>query len=383
MQQRALLLMFFCVVWFSIVSQPVSTIIFSFIPTSSFSAASVASPHESENKLGDATIVTTAKQPNDTVPVYDAMVFVGDVMLGRHVEVLRSEKGKQYPFLGVDLRLFGDNTAVIGNFESSMCDPHIRTPFYTMRFSTDREGVAALADAGFTHMSLANNHSFDCGTTGYETAWNNLKDAQLHPFGSQKEINEYSVQYLKTPTGTAALIGIHLVHTKLDNEVLNELFSAVQVESTYQIVYVHWGNEYEVTHSKQQRRYAEQLVAAGADLILGHHPHVVQGVEMIGSVPVFYSLGNYIFDQYFSDEVKTGLLLELTFSEFEPALILHPVTTQHTKAQPRLMLGQERTDFLSLVADRGEKDLKESVLAGVVPLPLMVATSTKIAIMVR
>ena len=92
---------------------------------------------------------------------YDSITFTGDIMLARHVEVLMSRHGQDYPFKSMKLTTLSENSAVIGNFESAMSLQHKRTPAGNLRFSTNQIYLPALSAAGFTHLSLANNHSLD------------------------------------------------------------------------------------------------------------------------------------------------------------------------------------------------------------------------------
>ena len=80
--------------------------------------------------------------------------------------------------------------------------------------------------------------------------------------------------------------------------------------SDYLIVYAHWGNEYETTPTSQQTDLAHSFIDAGADFIIGSHPHVVQTKEEYKGKMIYYSLGNMVFDQYFSTETQKGLLIE-------------------------------------------------------------------------
>ncbi len=81
------------------------------------------------------------------------------------------------------------------------------------------------------------------------------------------------------------------------------------------VVSLHWGNEYETSHNSEQERIARALIDAGAQLVIGHHPHVIQTVAEYGGGYIAYSLGNFVFDQNFSPETKTGLLLKVTLKD--------------------------------------------------------------------
>ncbi len=310
----------------------------------------------------------------------DTVIFVGDIMLGRNVEHLMQREGSDYPFLGFDLVQNYPQAQVVGNFEASMSTKHVQTPAYAMRFSVDRVFLPALRNADFTHLSLANNHSFDNGIVGYENARTLLQENNQTPFGNGLDVNEDSIAYLNTTKGKIALIGINATQRIPSDEELARIFTKASRHSSFQVAYIHWGNEYEPNHSNTQRLLAEILVDAGADLIVGHHPHVVQDVDLIKGVIVFYSLGNYIFDQYFSKEVQEGLVIGLDLQN-APAITLTPITSAENLSQPRQMLPGEYQKFLNELSARSHPSLKNKIEAGYIPLLDMVATSTKVAMM--
>jgi len=87
------------------------------------------------------------------------------------------------------------------------------------------------------------------------------------------------------------------------------------------IVYPHWGTEYLTSHpDKRQTDLAHQFIDSGADIIIGSHPHVIQPIEIYKEKPIFYSLGNFVFDQYFSKETMQGLMLKLDIVKKENKL---------------------------------------------------------------
>jgi gamma-polyglutamate biosynthesis protein CapA len=311
---------------------------------------------------------------------HDSMVFVGDVMLARNVEVLMDREGVGYPFAGLTLDLLAPNSAIVGNFEASMALPHVPTPALHMRFSVAEKNLAPLREAGFTHLSLANNHSLDYGVEGYENTVSLLQQHSLSVFGHNQTLGEHSISYVKTPRGTVALIGINASQQIPSKRDLTFLLNEAGKESDLQIAYVHWGEEYEPIHSRAQELLATELVAGGIDLIVGHHPHVVQDIDVVNGVVVFYSLGNYVFDQYFEPEVMEGLVLSLDFTE-DPVVTLLPVGSSAPLSQPTLMEQKRHQDFLLELSSRSHADLKETIKAGYVPLTNSVATSSKMAIM--
>lgn len=312
----------------------------------------------------------------------DSLLFVGDVLLARNIESLMLQNGENYPFTGIDLASFSQSGYVIGNFESSIPEIHQPTQTGELQFSVSEKFLPSLRQAGFTHLSLANNHALDFGVKNFTHTTQALTESDFVIFGHPSKINDDSVVFLEVGEAVVALIGIHTLTHQPTGAALAELFSYASIRSDLQIAYIHWGTEYKNDNDQSQRSFAEALVAAGADLIVGHHPHVVQNIDLIDSVPVFYSLGNYIFDQYFSAETQEGLMLHLDLAT-EPMLYLVPVTSQASLSQPQLMSEQEHFSFLRKLAIQSDPRLTESIVQGVLPLNSLVATSSKIAMMVR
>jgi hypothetical protein len=333
----------------------------------------VISHHTPNKKYEPARFVFNKVKPN-------AIVLVGDVLLARNVESLMTQKGNDYPFKGFDLRGIFSSSYIIGNFESPIPRNHKPTNAGEMLFSVEPQYLPSLVDAGFTHFSVANNHTYDHGRDGLLNTVAELSKAGLEPFGNPNRFSEEFVTYLDTHEKVIALVGIHALGKIPTTRQLSKLFTAAGKKSDFQIAYVHWGTEYKTQNDKAQRDFAEALVTAGADLVVGHHPHVVQNIDLIDGVPVFYSLGNYIFDQYLSKETEQGLVVALDLTN-EPVIYLMPVTSLGSPSQPQRMAISEHATFLANLAEMSEPALKMHIKQGVIPLNGLVASSPKIAMM--
>jgi poly-gamma-glutamate synthesis protein (capsule biosynthesis protein) len=313
---------------------------------------------------------------------YTGIVFVGDILLARNVEIVMNQRGLLYPFEGLQLSSKQHHPAIVGNFESSVPLVHRTTPAYAMQFSTHSQFLPVLKQAGFTHLSLANNHSFDFAATGYQNTVESLVLSEVVPFGHNSNVDNTSITYIDTIRGTVALVAINAVSHKISSKDIDSVMQEAKRNSVWQIVYPHWGDEYVLSHNKAQKSLATTLVSLGADLIVGHHPHVVQDVDVIDGVIVFYSLGNYIFDQYFSANVQRGLVLSINLSD-EPTLSLVPVTSEGHQSQPRPMTPPKAAMFLVEIADRSHRSLQSEIRAGKMQLSSLVATSTEMAMIVE
>jgi poly-gamma-glutamate synthesis protein (capsule biosynthesis protein) len=109
---------------------------------------------------------------------------------------------------------------------------------------------------------------------------------------------------------TASRRSLDATLTRHDTQKLAEelaLFS----EDVFVVVFLHWGNEYETLHTKSQEDFAHFFIDSGVDLVVGAHPHVVQDVETYNGKRIYYSLGNFVFDQYWNEEVQTGLMVKV------------------------------------------------------------------------
>jgi len=261
------------------------------------------------------------------------LFFVGDIMLGRDVENYLDREGSDYPF-----RQLGDlleaPDLMVGNFEGIVQEPHIQAPSMTFQFSIRREYLHALRDAGFDILSLSNNHSSDYGDTARARTQELCVAYGLSCVGDARRVatQVYEVE------GTR--VGILFGHTTWGNQTNDSFVTAMhelQSDSDVQIAYMHWGDEYALIHNANQQALAEALIDAGGDAIIGHHPHVVQDIAVYNGRPIFYSLGNFIFDQYWNEHVRTQLGLAVTVTENE--ITYEPVafTTKDVRNQPARM----------------------------------------------
>lgn len=309
--------------------------------------------------LGEATTTTAAHQ---------SVRFVGDVMLARDVETKMQTYGSSYPFSS--LPPTPADAYLIGNFESSISPAHIHTKDFNFAFSVDPKYVHILKEYGFTALGLANNHSYDFGADGFDNTWGTLKKADLSPFGDPTDQASTSIPILTIGTSTrVAIVPFYAVHGDPDDSVIKELIKRAQKESDIQIAFIHWGTEYQSSHDVRQQILAHKLIDDGIDAVVGHHPHVVEDVELYKDKPIFYSLGNFIFDQYFSEAVQEGLMLSMDASPTSIQFSLKPVSSIDSHTSPRLMKDAECTAFLADLAGKSSLELAPMIKAGFVIAP--------------
>ncbi len=273
------------------------------------------------------------------------VVFVGDIMLGRHVENIISEKSVPYLFKNMETLLQSADLTV-GNFEGIISREHTQTPWMGFRFSVRNKYVTELKMLGFDILSLANNHSYDFGEDALSYTRLICKEIKIHCIGDPREISELSTDIVSVNNTTVGFFALQTVTASYHEEDLLKAAAFLNAGSDIQIAYIHWGDEYVLTHDEAQEQLAHRLIDLGFDAVIGHHPHVVQDVELYNGKPIIYSLGNFIFDQYFDTHVQEGLVVEMKISDESVDYTLLPISSVETKDQPDFM---NEADQISLL----------------------------------
>lgn len=292
----------------------------------------------------------------------DTLLLTGDVMLSRQVERIMRAEGYEYPFSKIE-EIFKAHTHVLVNFEGTIPLVHKETPSMGFSFSVRNDIGASLKERGVTHAGFANNHAFDFGEESLTNAKTILADAGILAFGHPNEFYTSDIAYVDLGELKVAIVPIHAVFKKPSAESARAFIEEASKASDFQIVYVHWGVEYEPIHDPMQAKMAAEWIDAGADAIVGHHPHVVQDIARIKGVLVFYSLGNLVFDQYWDTEVRTGLMLSLHEGEDGLAFTLIPVRSE-LKSVPEPLSGEAKEAFFVSLAERSAKELENEILEG-------------------
>lgn len=270
-------------------------------------------------------------------------IFVGDIMLSRYIgEMMAKRQDYDFPFQKINKDLAGADF-LFGNLETPV-SINGKSTGSLYPFRSDPKVLSGLKNAGFKMVSVANNHAFDYSLEAFKDTLSNLKavgltytgggdNFQETHSGAYQEINGIKVIVLAytnlLPQNRAATdnqAGI----TYLDENQMVKDIKAAKEKADLVIATFHWGQEYQTKSNAHQQKIAAKAVEAGADLIVGHHPHVAQEVAEINGVPVAYSLGNFVFDQNFSPETNTGLILKVKI-ENKKIIKIEPETIRFTK----------------------------------------------------
>jgi len=241
--------------------------------------------------------------PTD-MPVYEyhfipkpksiTLMFVGDIMLSRGVGAkMQKEQNYKWPFLKISNYL-QQADLLFGNLEGPISDKCCdRGNKYSFR--ADPKAMQGLKHAGFDILSIANNHIYDWGAEAKQDTIVRLKQENILPVGFEEK-----------PV-------IQIKNTKISFSAYTyPLPKKIELpDADIKIVSMHIGIEYKKRSSEEQQNFAKKAIDAGADLVIGHHPHVTQEIEKYKDKFIFYSLGNFVFDQQFSEDVKHGWIAKI------------------------------------------------------------------------
>lgn len=295
------------------------------------------------------------------------LLTVGDIMLGRNVEALMRKQGNDYPFEAI-YQFFRGIDVVFANLEGSIPERHVPTPSGSTRFSFISLTPQILRKHGLRLVSLANNHALDHGAIGFAHTKEVLADARIDVVGHPTDVSEVAIVTKEIRGQEVTWIGFNGFYHGFDESESIELVTTQAADADrFVIITIHWGDEYQLRANRKQRELAHAFIDAGADLVIGHHPHVVQNVEVYKDRAIFYSLGNFIFDQYFSRETQEGLAVGIEVQDKKVIYRLSPIDI--VRSQPQLMSQERAGEWLAALADRSDEALAESIKAGMLEVP--------------
>lgn len=276
-----------------------------------------------------------------------SILFLGDIMLGRYVEDLMASNGDNYPFEKIT-GLLNSADLVVANLEGPILSNHKRTPRGTMVFSFKPVVASILKEHNIGLVTLANNHGLDHGRPKLEETRNFLSSAGVSFFGDPAIVDQKYVGRASLAGRDMIFIGLNATTPSFNRTQAIELVSATRAAHADALIIaaIHWGTEYKSSSNAFQQKLAHELVDAGVNLIIGHHPHVTEESETYRGATIFYSLGNFIFDQYFSANTQIGLAVRMTLKEGgQPTFELLPCKS--VLSQPSLMTGSEKDGWLA------------------------------------
>ena len=315
---------------------------------------------QDETSASDADLTPTPTM----APVSLTVSVVGDCTLGTDenfdydtsLNACYDNYGADYFFSNVK-SIFSADDLTIANFEGTLTDSEERED-KEYAFKAPAEYAGILTSGSVEAVNTANNHSHDYGDQGYEDTISALDSAGILNFGYDKTVVT-EVKGIKV-----GLVGIYELKDHLERkEQLKQNIAKVKAEGAQiTIVIFHWGNEKEEVPDSNQTTLAHLAIDEGADLVCGHHPHVLQGIEEYKGKNIVYSLGNFCFggNQYPSD--MDTMIFQQTFTVDQNGVKADNVTniipcsvssdSDYNNYQPTPAEGDEATRILNKIQER-------------------------------
>jgi poly-gamma-glutamate synthesis protein (capsule biosynthesis protein) len=344
------------------VAEAVST---STVPSTTLAPTTTTTQPPSTSTTTEAPTTTT------TVPPPLTVAAGGDVLGDRGVGAYIDKYGGESVFEKVKPYLVDADVSFL-NLEGSISNTGLRATWKEYTFRARTALTTGLVWAGIDVVSLANNHSLDYGSKALLDCIARLDEAGVaHPGAGADSASAAAPAILETPAGTVGIIAASEItgafaatagsagtnFTEAPNERLVAQVAAAAQEVDFLLVSFHWGTEYEATANSHQQTLAHKVIDAGADLVLGHHPHVIQGLEIYKDRLIVYSMGDFIFDHY-SRATGEAFVLQVTLpQEGPPSGTIIPVYLHDTYGVPAPVGGSEADAILDrltrLSADLG------------------------------
>ncbi|MFD9625197.1 CapA family protein [Peribacillus muralis] len=322
--------------------------------------------------MGRAEEVKTVASKSDQ-PL--TMTMVGDVMMGRYVEEVTEKHGYGYLFRYMK-PYFVNSDYVSGNYEHPALKDEAasyKKADTAIRLNSNENGVKAVKDAGFSVMNLANNHMMDFEEQGLVDTIDEFKHADMNYVGVGKNSDDAkaSIDYSDVNGVRVATLGFTDVYgtdavptdkkagllnsnPDLLFEMIGKAKDAKQGNADLVVVNMHWGQEYSSSATSRQKDLAKAVIDAGADIIIGHHPHVLQSFDVYKGGIIFYSLGNFIFDQGWT-RTKDSAMVQYHLAEDGKASIdVVPLQIEAATPRPATSKTDQARVYRQLTKETGE-----------------------------
>jgi poly-gamma-glutamate synthesis protein (capsule biosynthesis protein) len=282
----------------------------------------------------------------------------GDMMFGRSISHKFLADGLETSLDQLGDRVFWGTDAGIINLEgpiNSVPAPDNIDP-NNLTFDFPPQTIQALQYIHINAVSQANNHSDDAGQSGLATTRLLLQKADIQPFGGPTDGDTISTAVFSGEKFNLYVIGVNELSSQPD---LTKQIQALKKNPNNKVmIFPHWGTEYINTHTILQQQQAHAWIDAGADIVIGSHPHVIEDSELYKGHPIIYSLGNLLFDQDFSKTTQQGLIIVGKFQD--DGLYLFGLPVQSKDYKPALITGNTKNTILKQLYTPLQADLHKS-----------------------
>ncbi|MFZ2523281.1 MAG: CapA family protein [Minisyncoccia bacterium] len=273
---------------------------------------------------------------------YPSVLNFGDVMLDRGVRsIIEKYERDPFEYIKRDKVVLQKYDMVIANLEGPIVEMErskCQQKIYNFQFSENTPNL--LLSAGIKMVNIANNHTYDCLSKGYVSTLKNLEEKGVLYIGQNAIDKSYVIKTIDKKK--IAFVGIDETIMPIPIAKFYDLVKKLKSENDYVVVNIHWGTEYLLTANEKQKDIGHKLVDNGADVVFGHHPHVVEPVEVYKNKLIFYSLGNFVFDQDFGD-TTVGIGAGVEFQKNKMVVNILPFNLK--KFRPEFMRDPEKSQY--------------------------------------
>ncbi len=300
--------------------------------------------------------------------------FAGDVMFDRGIK--RTLKKGVHPFYHISDLSRSAHIMMI-NLETTIATNGEKVP-KAFNFMSHPDSLAFVTNAGIDLVSIANNHTMDYGTPAIIQTIHNLNKYGLRHAGAGMDLPEASQGVILETNGIKIgflafgdiyPLSLYASDTRpgiagIQLEQTSAVIKAFKPQVDFLIVSLHWGWEYEDLPKSYQTVQAYEFIDSGADLIIGHHPHVLQGVEKYKNGVIFYSMGNFVFDQKKELKTRYTMIGELELvkkldaeanTNLSAHYSFHPFIKDYTDYMPRIMDEKEHAAWMDHFSEISKK----------------------------
>lgn len=263
-------------------------------------------------------------------PRQATIIFAGDMNFDRYIREVADQKGYENIFVHVrDVLYEGD--CVFANLEGpitenkSVSRGSASGSAQNYKFTFDPTVVDTMKDVNICAVNLGNNHIHNFSSQGIHSTKTYLEEKGVIYVGDTGLADEKRYDVITINDTKIGIVNYNAFVARAHEHVLTDL-QAIKEQSDFVVVYTHWGVEYASVSREAERKLAHELIDAGADVIIGSHPHVIQDVEEYNGKKIYYSLGNFVFDQYFRAETQKGLLATVTFDKDHDRIVFRDHT---------------------------------------------------------